>query len=193
MPQPGFFHIDRRLESISRMGDPRKRLAAEIPCEWFRSLLAKVLEKDRKSAAGRKPLDVLPVFKILVLQTLDNLADEAVEHQIRDQLAFMHSRGLEMPDRVPDGTMVWRLRKPLKALELTKPLSDPPPATRATSARKPRATNRSPTSNRRPTVAAPRCARGSSPSAACNRTAWAASSSAPSARPERRSRSAAST
>jgi hypothetical protein len=44
MPQPGFFDIDRRLESISRMGDPLERLAAEIPWELFRPLLEQVHE-----------------------------------------------------------------------------------------------------------------------------------------------------
>jgi transposase, IS5 family len=29
------------------------------------------------------------MFKVLVLQTLYNLADEQVEYQIRDQLSFM--------------------------------------------------------------------------------------------------------
>lgn len=124
MPQPGFFDIDRRLESISRMGDPLERLAAEIPWELFRALLEKVHEKDRKSAAGRKPLDVVVMFKVLILQTLYNLADEAVEYQIRDRLSFMRFLDLEMYDSVPDGTTVWRFRERLKELELIKPLFD---------------------------------------------------------------------
>ncbi|ESQ13719.1 MAG: hypothetical protein N838_14120, partial [Thiohalocapsa sp. PB-PSB1] len=41
MPQPSSIDIDRRLESISRMGDPLERLAAEIPWELFRPLLEK--------------------------------------------------------------------------------------------------------------------------------------------------------
>jgi IS5 family transposase len=124
MPQPGFFDIDRRLESISRMGDPLERLAAEIPWELFRGLLEKVHEKDRKSAAGRKPLDVVLMFKVLVLQSLYNLADEAIEYQIRDRLSFMRFLGLEMYDSVPDGTTVWRFRERLKELALIKPLFD---------------------------------------------------------------------
>jgi IS5 family transposase len=122
MPQAGFFDIDRRLESISRMGDPLERLAVEIPWELFRPLLEKVREKDRKSAAGRKPFDVVLMFKVLVLQTLYNLADEAVEYQIRDRLSFARFLGLEMYDSVPDGTTVWRFRERLKELGLIKPL-----------------------------------------------------------------------
>jgi IS5 family transposase len=122
MPRPGFFDIDRRLDSISRMGDPLERLAAEIPWELFRPLPEKVREKERKSAAGRKPLDAVLMFKVLILQTLDNLADEAVEYRIRARLSFMRFLGLEMCDNVPDGTTVWRFRERLKELELIKPL-----------------------------------------------------------------------
>lgn len=45
MPQPGFFDIDRRLERISRMGDPLERLATDIPWELFRPVLDQVHEK----------------------------------------------------------------------------------------------------------------------------------------------------
>jgi transposase, IS5 family len=124
MPQPGFFDIEQRLESISRMGDPLERLGAEIPWELFRPLLDKVHEKERKSAAGRKPFDVVLMFKVLILQTLYNLADEAVEYQIRDRLSFMRFLGLELYDGVPDGTTVWRFRERLKELELLKALFD---------------------------------------------------------------------
>ncbi|WP_295544120.1 transposase [uncultured Thiohalocapsa sp.] len=113
MPKPGLFDIGRRLESISRMGDPLERLAAEIPWELFRPLLEQVHEKARKSAAGRKPLDVVLMFKVLILQTLYNLADEAVAYQIRDRLSFMRLLGLQMHDGVPDGTTVWRFRERL--------------------------------------------------------------------------------
>ncbi|WP_295543987.1 transposase [uncultured Thiohalocapsa sp.] len=110
IPQPGFFDIDRRLESISRMGDPLERLAAEIPWELFRPLLEQVHEKARKSAAARKPLDVVLMFRVLILQTLYNLANEAVEYQIRDRLSFMHLLGLQMHDSVSNGATVWRFR-----------------------------------------------------------------------------------
>jgi len=124
MAHPGFFDIDRRLESISRMGDPLERLATGIPWELFRPLLEKVREKERKSPAGRKPFDVVLMFKVPILQTLYNLGDEAVEYQIRDRLSFLRFLGLEMSDNVPDGTTVWRFRERLTELELIKPLFD---------------------------------------------------------------------
>jgi IS5 family transposase len=64
------------------------------------------------------------MFKVLILHTLYDLADLAVEYQIRDRLSFMRILGLEMYDSVPDGAAVWRFRERLKELELIKPLLD---------------------------------------------------------------------
>jgi hypothetical protein len=124
VPEHGFFDIDRRLESISRMGDPLERLAAEIWWELFRPLLEQMHEKERKSAAGSKPLDVVLRFTVLILLTLYNLADAAVEYQVRDRLSFMRFPSLEMVDSVPDGATVWRFRERLRELKLIKPLFD---------------------------------------------------------------------
>ena len=45
-------------------------------------LLAQVHEKERKSNARSKPIDGMLMFKVLILQTLYNLADKQVEYQI---------------------------------------------------------------------------------------------------------------
>jgi hypothetical protein len=72
-----------------------------------------------KFPAGRKPFDVVLMFKGLVLQTTYNLADEQVEYQIRDRLSFGRFLGLGIEDRVPAATTVWNFRDRLKALGLT--------------------------------------------------------------------------
>jgi IS5 family transposase len=122
MAQMSFFDAHNRLESLSRMGDPLEPLKELIPWEAFRPLLACVHEKERKSNAGRKPIDGVLMFKTLVLQSLYNLADEQVEFQIRDRLSFMRFLGLGIEDRVPDATTVWRFRESLKELGLMERL-----------------------------------------------------------------------
>ena len=44
------------------------------------------------------------MFKVMVLQSLYNLSDDAVEHQVRDRLSFMRFLGLTISDRVPDAS-----------------------------------------------------------------------------------------
>ena len=102
MAQPGFFDLDIRYESISKLGDPLEVLDQAIQLETFRPVLSKALRKFRKSNAGRKPYDSVFMFKILVLQSLYNLSDDQTEFQIKDRLSFMRFLGLDFEDTVPD-------------------------------------------------------------------------------------------
>jgi hypothetical protein len=102
--QPQFFDIDRRLESISRMGNRSVKTGGRgdsvgtVP-----PLLEQAHKKERKSAAGRKPLDVV----LMVIQRrLYDPADEVVKYQGRDRVAFMRLLGLERPD----GTTIFGFR-----------------------------------------------------------------------------------
>ena len=119
-----FFDVEDRLQSVRKMGDPLARLATVIPWESFRPLLARVHEKERKSNAGRKPIDVVLMFKVLIVQTLYNLSDEQVEYQIEDRLSFARFLGLGVEDSVPDATTVWNFRERLKQLKLLEVLFD---------------------------------------------------------------------
>ena len=86
---PGFFDVESRTAKLTALGDPLVTLATQIDWEAFRPDLARVHAKERKSKAGAKPLDVVLMFKMLVLQQLYNLADEGIEYRVRDPLSFM--------------------------------------------------------------------------------------------------------
>ena len=57
--------------------------------------------EDKKSNAGRKPIDVIVMFRMLVLQSLYNLSDEQVEYQVSDRMSFTRFLRLGIEDRVP--------------------------------------------------------------------------------------------
>ena len=57
------------------------------------------------------------MFKILVIQTLNNLSDERTEYLINDRLSFMCFLGLGLSDRVPDAKTVWLFRERLTQAE----------------------------------------------------------------------------
>lgn len=63
--------------------------------------------------AARPPCDAVLMFKILELQTLNNLSDERREYLVNDRLSFMRFLGLELSDRVLNAKTVWLLRKRL--------------------------------------------------------------------------------
>jgi IS5 family transposase len=123
--QLGFYDLDKRLGAISAKSDPLEALSAIVPFESFRAEIEAVVRlapDERKSNAGRKPFDAVMMFKVLVLQTLYNLADEHVEYLIRDRLSFMRFLGLGLEDTVPDATTVWLFREALAKAGLVKTL-----------------------------------------------------------------------
>jgi len=116
MGQLGFFDADRRLAVISAKGDPLEMIAGVVPFESFRAEIeAAVLTpaNEKKSNAGRKRIDVIVMFRMLVLQSLYNLSDEQVEYQVRDRLSFTRFLRLGIEDRIPDGTTLWLFREAL--------------------------------------------------------------------------------
>jgi IS5 family transposase len=116
MAQLGFFDADRRLSALSAKGDPLVGISALVRWETFRNdIEAVVLTADeaKKSTAGRKPIDALVLFRMLVLQSLYNLSDEQVEYQVRDRLSFTRFLGLSIEDGIPDGTTLWLFREKL--------------------------------------------------------------------------------
>lgn len=114
----GLFDVDERHSKLTLLGDPLVALNAMIDWEAFRGDIETARERarehSRKSAAGAKPIDAVLMFKILVLQQLNNLSDDRIEYQIRDRLSFMRFLGLNLEDRVPDAKTVWLFRETLK-------------------------------------------------------------------------------
>ena len=98
-----------------------------MPWESFRADIEAVVltpEEARKSSAGRKPIDAMVMFRMLVLQSLYNLSDEQVEYQVRDRLSFTRFLKLGIEDRIPDGTTLWLFREKLAKAGLIEKLFD---------------------------------------------------------------------
>ena len=127
MGQLGFFDADKRLAALSAKGDPLEAIDRLVPWESFRAdIEAVVLTPDemRKSSAGRKPVDAIVLFRMLVLQALNNLSDEQVEYQVGDRLSFTRFLRLGIEDRIPDGTTLWLFREKLAKADLIEKLFD---------------------------------------------------------------------
>ena len=125
MAQLGFFDADRRLAALSAKGDPLEAIGTLVPWESFRADIEAVVltpEAARKSNAGRKPIDAIVMFRMLVLQSLYNLSDEQVEFQVRDRLSFTRFLGLGFEDSIPDGTTLWLFRERLAKAGLVEKL-----------------------------------------------------------------------
>ena len=111
--QPGFFDLDERHQALSASGDPLVRLSELIDFEFFRSPLLKALQRSDRLKGGRPPYDPVLMFKILVLQTLYTLSDDATEFQIRDRLSFTRFLALGLEHPVRDAKTIWLFREQL--------------------------------------------------------------------------------
>src|SRR3979490_1262243 len=121
MGQFGLFDADKRLAALSAKGDPLEAIDRLVPWGSFRvDIEAVVLTPDemRKSSAGRKPLDAIVMFRMLVLQALHNLSDEQAEYQARDRLSFTRFLRLGLEDGIPDATTLWLFREKLAKARL---------------------------------------------------------------------------
>lgn len=121
MSQPGFFDLDNRYQKLNER-DPLISLNELIDWEDFRHTLSKTRMKTRKSAAGRKPYDVVLMFKVLVLQHLYNLGDDETEYLIRDRYSFSRFLGLTPEGKIPDAKTIWLFREQLVQHDVMKEL-----------------------------------------------------------------------
>src|ERR1700692_995701 len=100
-------------------------IARVVAFESFRAEIeAAVLtpEKEKRSGPARKPIDVMLMFRMLVLQSLYNLSDEQVEYQVHDRRSFTRFLGLGIEDGIPDGTTLWLFRETLAKAGLVEKL-----------------------------------------------------------------------
>lgn len=113
MNQLGFLDFDIRLDRIDKAGDPLTKLNEVVNWEMFRPTLDKVRKKERQNNSGAKGYDAILLFKILILQSLYRLSDEAMEFQILDRYSFSRFLGLHAASSIPDRTTIWLFREQL--------------------------------------------------------------------------------
>lgn len=124
MSQPGLFDQEIILRRRDKKGDPLARLNSVVNWELFLPVIETALQKNRKSAAGRKPYEPLLMFKVLILQSLYTLSDNDAEDIVDDRATFRRFVGLENSRKAPDATTVWRFREALTKAGVIQELFD---------------------------------------------------------------------
>ncbi|MCT0199529.1 transposase, partial [Synechococcus sp. CS-1325] len=114
MGQRGFWDEEKRIHRLQNKKPTLPTLSETIPWEAFRPLLEQGYSPERKSNAGRKRIDPLILFKMLVLQQLFNLSDEELEFQVNDRRSFEEFVGLGVMNTIPDATTIAFFRERLR-------------------------------------------------------------------------------
>lgn len=122
MGQQGFWDFSDRHQKLAAQKGFLLELDELVPWEVFRPSLERLHDKPRKSGAGRKPIDVIVMFKLLVLQQMYNISDDELEYQVNDRLSFMRFLHLGFEDRVPDSKTVWLFKERLRKAGLVEEL-----------------------------------------------------------------------
>lgn len=113
MKRPGFFDIEEHLSRVSSLGDQLKVLSRTVGFEVLRPDLGKTLSYAGGNKDGRSPFGPDGMFKILVIQTLNNLSGERTEYLINDRLLLMYFLGLGLSNHGPNAKIIWLFRERL--------------------------------------------------------------------------------
>ena len=108
------FEEEFTIEALSQMGNPLERLSSLVDFEMFRPVLEDVLlTKECKTPAGRKPIDVVLMFKVIFLQRYYGLGDHQIQYQIIDRTSFRQFLGIHTVAEIPDEKTVCACRDKL--------------------------------------------------------------------------------
>lgn len=110
----GLFDDQFRLEKLSTLKDPLEKLNRFINWEDFRQVIDQAFPLTNPTVGGRPPFDRVMMFKVLVLQKIYQLSDDAIEYQILDRLSFARFLKIDLCDPVPDAKTIWNYREQLK-------------------------------------------------------------------------------
>ena len=120
----GLFDEQEVLLRLNQLNDLLPRLKAMIDWEAFRTRVEGVFPVSDPKKGGRPAFDKVMMLKVLVLQRIYDLSDDAAEFQITDRLSFRQFLGLELQHKVPDAKTIWHFRECLKEADAFDALFD---------------------------------------------------------------------
>jgi len=112
-----------RSAKRDQLGDPLQVLHRYVDFASLAKAIDEKLALGKSGRGGRPPYSTETMIRILVLQQLYNLSDEAMEYQLLDRTSFLRFTDLEYSGRVPDAKTIWVWRERLKAKDLIGDIS----------------------------------------------------------------------
>lgn len=117
------FAREERDAKRQSLNDPLALLNQHIDFTAIAAAVDAKLTLGSSGRGGRPPYPTVVMVKLLLLQQLYNLSDDALEYQVLDRTSFLRFLGLEDSRRVPDAKTIWVWRERLKAQDLIGDIS----------------------------------------------------------------------
>ena len=121
---PGLFDEFVQNLDVAAFETPLMRVGKIVRWELFAPSVTSAVAIKPKGPGGRPRFHPLLMFKVLVLQRLHGLADDATSFQITDRNSFRAFLGLTPGDAVPDGQTISDFREVLTARQAFDALFD---------------------------------------------------------------------
>lgn len=110
---PSLFDYQNHVERLSLTTTALDRLNEFIDWDAFRPHLRKALPSHRANKGGRPAYDEVFLFKILVLQRIHCLSEEATELAVKDRLSWQRFLGIHVGSSFPDKNTIWAFKQAL--------------------------------------------------------------------------------
>jgi IS5 family transposase len=117
------FAGEERDTKRQSLRDPLAVLTKHIDFASITAAVDAKLKLGSSGRGGRPPYPTVVMVKLLLLQQLYNLSDEALEYQVLDRASFQRFAGLERSGRVPDAKTFWVWRERLQKDDLIGDIS----------------------------------------------------------------------
>lgn len=108
------FAAEEREEKLDRKGDLLQVLGKHVDFAALSAELDKVAPRPANAQGGRPPYPTELMLRILVLQHLYNLSDDAMEYQLLDRLSFQRFCDLRHSSTIPDAKTLWVFRERIR-------------------------------------------------------------------------------
>src|SRR5476651_2748072 len=100
-PRISLFAEHEREDRRTKIGDPLVGLTKHVDFEALAAGIDAAAPRPSRAKGGRPPYPTVLMVKILVLQQLYNLADDALEYQLLDRRSFLQFFGFDRKQQRP--------------------------------------------------------------------------------------------
>ena len=110
---PGIFDYQNHVERLSGRKTALDHLNAFIDWEFFRPYLRRAFRRIDPKRGGRPAFDEIFMFKILILQRIHDLSEEATELAVMERLTWHRFLDVHVGSRFPDKNTIWGFKQAL--------------------------------------------------------------------------------